>query len=45
MRRRYRDGSVEFRFDELAGFQLDRALIAAVELVCERSALTMGAWA
>jgi hypothetical protein len=45
MRRRYRDGSVEFRFDELAGFQLDRALIAAVELVCERSALTMGTWA
>lgn len=44
LRKLYRDGSVEFRFHELEGFHRSRALIAATELICERSASTMGPW-
>lgn len=44
LRKLYRDGSVEFRFNELDGLQRNRALLAATELICERSSATMGAW-
>ncbi len=44
LRKLYRDGSVEFRFNELEGMPRNRALVAATELVCERSSATMGAW-
>ncbi len=44
LRKLYRDGSVEFRFNELEGLQRNRALLAATELICERSSATMGAW-
>ncbi len=44
MRKLYRDGSVEFRFNVLEGLQRNRALLAATELICERSSATMGAW-
>jgi hypothetical protein len=44
LRKLYRDGSVEFRFNELEGIHRNRALVAATELICERSSQTMGAW-
>jgi hypothetical protein len=44
LRKMYRDGSVEFRFNELEGLHRNRALLAATELICERSSATMGAW-
>lgn len=44
LRKLYRDGSVEFRFNELEGFQRDRALVSATERICEQSSATMGAW-
>ena len=44
MRQMYRDRGLEFPFNTLTGAMRDRAFVAAVERICDRSVLAMGAW-
>lgn len=44
LRQMYRDRGVEFPFHKLVGAMRDRAFVAAVERICERSTGAMGAW-